>query len=656
MNYFLGIDATTACSSPTSRTRPPALNHPVTGIDRRSRSNVWHHAAATYDAVTGTWKLYLDGALDRTLALASAFQPRADSIQHAALGTAHDLDRRCRRLLPGPDRRGPHLERRPQRRPRSRPRRDFEELTSGTGLIARYGMNEGSGTTVGNSVAGRPTARPSASPTWVAGFPRADLTPPAAPTGLDRDAPATAWSALAWTANSEVRPGRLPRLPRHQPARRHHRQRPQRRGAAHRRSPTYTDTTAVNGTTYHYVVIAVDTLAATPRPPRTTPCATPTAGSRLRRPARRHRRSYVTFGAAPGARRHRLHASRPGSGATGAGVGIDDRHRRHRERDPARHQGPRRGREPRNVDMNYFLGIDSPPAGSSWPTSRRRHGLAGPQPPGQRHHRRDQQRLAPRRGDLRRHRHLAAVPRRRARRHARPSAAFTPESDSIQHAALGTALTSTGASPPASSHGAIDEARIWNVARSGAQILADRDHDATRGTGLIARYGLNEGTGTTTASSVAGAPSGTLTRPTWTAGPPLTAGVDQHGAGRRLGHDHAGLADDGPDADGQRHEPRRRGRHADDELPVAPRGSRHRRRHRRDAEPRDRGQRRPRRSDRRARHRQRRHGQQRARHLGRGHGRQQRAGRSPRTSAIAPTTSAPRPTSTPTRPMPTATR
>ena len=86
-------------------------------------------------------------------------------------------------------------------------------------------------------------------------------------------------------------------------------------------------------------------------------------------------------------------------------------------------------------------------------------------------------------------------------------------------------MTSTGAAA-GFFQGQVDEARIWNIARSGAQILADRDHTLVAGTGLIARYGFNEGTGTTTASSVAGAPSGALTGgPTWTVGPPLTAGV-----------------------------------------------------------------------------------------------------------------------------------
>ena len=50
--------------------------------------------------------------------------------------------------------------------------------------------------------------------------------------------------------------------------------------------------------------------------------------------------------------------------------------------------------------------------------------------------------------------------------------------------------------------------RIWNVARSEAQIQAGRTVELTSGTGLIGRYGLNEGSGTTAASSVAGAPNG----------------------------------------------------------------------------------------------------------------------------------------------------
>ena len=104
------------------------------------------------------------------------------------------------------------------------------------------------------------------------------------------------------------------------------------------------------------------------------------------------------------------------------------------------------------------------------------------------------------------------------------SSAFLPNSGSIQHAALGSSLTSTGTAA-GFFNGALDEARIWNIARSDAQIAANFNKTLTAGSGLLARYGLNEGTGTTTASSVAGAPNGTLTNgPLWTAGPALTPG------------------------------------------------------------------------------------------------------------------------------------
>src|SRR5439155_13105112 len=59
---------------------PLGQNHPVIG-GTAVTSNVWHHAAATYNG--STWKLYLDGAEDATLTLSGSPTPRFDSIQHA---------------------------------------------------------------------------------------------------------------------------------------------------------------------------------------------------------------------------------------------------------------------------------------------------------------------------------------------------------------------------------------------------------------------------------------------------------------------------------------------------------------------------------------------------------------------------------------------
>jgi hypothetical protein len=60
--------------------------------------------------------------------------------------------------------------------------------------------------------------------------------------------------------------------------------------------------------------------------------------------------------------------------------------------------------------------------------------------------------------------------------------------DSIQHAGLGVALTSTGT---ASGHfdGVLDEARVWNFARTQAQIRATINSQITASqTGLVARW------------------------------------------------------------------------------------------------------------------------------------------------------------------------
>lgn len=58
-------------------------NHPVIGTTAVTWGT-WHHVAVSYDGTT--WRLYLDGALDQQLEVGAT--PRADSIQHFALGTA----------------------------------------------------------------------------------------------------------------------------------------------------------------------------------------------------------------------------------------------------------------------------------------------------------------------------------------------------------------------------------------------------------------------------------------------------------------------------------------------------------------------------------------------------------------------------------------
>ena len=128
MNYFLGIDAATNRSPSTSRRARRDRARPEPSADRGTTavtSNVWHHAAATYDGTT--WKLYLDGRLDASLAVGEP--ARGDSIQHAALGTAMNSTGVAGGLLPGRPRRGPDLEPSPARGPRSAPNKNSEAPT-----------------------------------------------------------------------------------------------------------------------------------------------------------------------------------------------------------------------------------------------------------------------------------------------------------------------------------------------------------------------------------------------------------------------------------------------------------------------------------------------------------------------------------------------
>jgi len=87
-----------------------------------------------------------------------------------------------------------------------------------------------------------------------------------------------------------------------------------------------------------------------------------------------------------------------------------------------------------------------------------------------------------------------------------------PRNDNIQGLGIGTTVNSTGLRA-GFFHGLIDEARIWNYARSESEIAANMDVEIASATGLLGRYGFDEGTGTSAAgTNAAGAavPVGTL--------------------------------------------------------------------------------------------------------------------------------------------------
>jgi hypothetical protein len=81
-NYILGINTSGNVLAADFEDAATGGNHPVSGTTPIV-NGTWYHAAATYDGTT--WRLYLDGNLEATLAV-GAFTPRSDSIQHAGLG------------------------------------------------------------------------------------------------------------------------------------------------------------------------------------------------------------------------------------------------------------------------------------------------------------------------------------------------------------------------------------------------------------------------------------------------------------------------------------------------------------------------------------------------------------------------------------------
>ena len=88
-----------------------------------------------------------------------------------------------------------------------------------------------------------------------------------------------------------------------------------------------------------------------------------------------------------------------------------------------------------------------------------------------------------------------------------------PRADSIMPVAFGTALSSTGVASGAFA-GLLDETRIWNYARSAAQMAAGANREIPAGTGLLARWSFNDCCGRV-ADSTGHVPFGTLMGTGW---------------------------------------------------------------------------------------------------------------------------------------------
>ena len=85
MNYFLGIDTATNRLAVDFKDATDGTNFPFISSGTAITSNVWHHAAATFDGTR--WRVYLDGVLDGTSGT-TTLVPESTSTQHASLATA----------------------------------------------------------------------------------------------------------------------------------------------------------------------------------------------------------------------------------------------------------------------------------------------------------------------------------------------------------------------------------------------------------------------------------------------------------------------------------------------------------------------------------------------------------------------------------------
>ena len=496
MNYFMGIDANgklVADFEEGAGQPSPGLNHPITGATTVT-NGVWHHAAATYDGQT--WRLYLDGKQDGKLTLSQPIAPRSDSIQRTALGSALTSNGTAAGFFAGTvdEARIWNLARTGDQ---IRSNKDQEITGPTTGLIGRWGLDEGSGSTAADSSASGMTGTLINTPTWVAGytFPQ-DTTAPAPVQNLS-GTPGDTTVALSWDANGEsdlagynvYRSLTTPVPTTGTPL----------NGDDLVQTSGFNDTGLNAGTTYHYAVVAVDGSNNASTSAETA--VTTTGGAVANGLQFNGSSQYVTFGQAPG-----LTASQftleTWFNRSGTGVGTSTGTGGLASAVPLIAKGRAEQETPANLNMNYFLGIDTTTnalaADFEDTANGGNHPVIGQTviTNGVWHHA-----VATYDGSTWRLYLDGKLDKKQT------VGAFTPESTSIQHASLASALNSTGVAS-GFFQGTLDEARVWNLARTGDQIRSNKDVEIASDPNLIGRWGMNQTSGNLTDSS--GSNTGTL--------------------------------------------------------------------------------------------------------------------------------------------------
>ena len=472
--------------------------------------NVWHHAAATYDG--SDLKVYLDG---NWMAEIVDFPANSVNIAHVGLG---DLLGTGGVRQPNGFFGGCMDEARIWNMARTEGQIQASmntPITSPTaGLLARYGLNEGTGTASVTASRQPRTARRNRRPTLRPGRParlRSTVTLRLPPRRLALPRPpAKATSPSNWNDNGEgdlagynvYRGTSSPVSTAGSPL----------NGGSPLVASQYNDPTGTPGTTYFYVVTAEDTSGnESGASNEVSDSPDPFAQAALQFDGTN---DHVTLGSAAGlsATNFTLEAwikrTGPAPSCPRAPVALtavplitkgrhdnDGDHRGHELLPRARRGGSHRRR------LRGLRGLEQQP-----PVHRadgRRHRTCGTtwRPPTTA----TSWRLF-----------LDGVQDGRAS----PAVNATPRFDSTEHAAIATSLDDAAVEVPEGFfQGQMDEVRIWNVARTPAQIAAAYQLEIPSATGLLGRYSMNEGLGTAVGDSSGTPQNGTAVGgPTWVQG------------------------------------------------------------------------------------------------------------------------------------------
>ena len=172
INYFLGIDATSgklvADFEEGAGGSSPSANHPITGTTAIPIGSAWHHAAATYNGAA--WNLYLDGALDGTLAVNQPANAATTSL--TAVGSALTTTGTAAGFFAGVVDEV-RIWNSARTLAQIQAAKDTEITTPqppADGLLGVWNLNEGTGSSLADHSGNGKTGAAVASPAWVAGF------------------------------------------------------------------------------------------------------------------------------------------------------------------------------------------------------------------------------------------------------------------------------------------------------------------------------------------------------------------------------------------------------------------------------------------------------------------------------------------------------